>query len=127
MIIKTAHSRSLKKWLDQTMKDMPGGTWIVLEGTTEELNRKLVCIGYKYNKKTVLTFILTRGAGSSEPGDPYEARFPDKYGNLCVRHVTRPQVIINYFKYSNKVDVHNQVRQFNIGLEKKWITPNPYL
>ena len=126
MIIKTAHVRSPKKWLDETMKDMPGGTWIVLEGTTEELNRKLVCIGYKYNKKTVLTFILTRGAGSSEPGDPYEARFPDKYGNLCVRHVARPQVIANYFKYSNKVDVHNQVRQFDIGLEKKWITPNPY-
>ena len=126
MIIKTAHSRSPKKWLDQTMNDMPGGTWIVLEGTTEELNCKLVCIGYKYNKKTVLTFVLTRGAGSSEPGDPYEARFPDKYGNLCVRHVARPQVISNYFKYSNKVDIHNQVRQFDIGLEKKWITPNPY-
>ena len=40
MIIKTAHSRSPKKWLDQTMKDMPGGTWIVLEGTTEEMNCK---------------------------------------------------------------------------------------
>ena len=35
-------------------------------------------------------------------------------------------MIANYFKYSNKVDIHNQVRQFDIGLEKKWITPNPY-
>ena len=63
------------------MKDMPGGTSIVLECTIEELNRKLVCIGYKYNKKTVLIFISIWGAESSNPGDPYEARFPDKYGN----------------------------------------------
>ena len=110
MIIKTAHVQSPKKWLDETMKDIPGGTWIVLKGTTEELNHKLACIGYKYIKKTVLAFILTRGAGSSEPGDPYKAGFPYKYGNLCVRHVARPQVISNYFKYSNKLDVHNQVR-----------------
>lgn len=72
----------------------------------------------------MLTFVSTRGAGL-EAGDPYEARFPDKYGNLCVRHVARPQVISNYFKYSNKVDVHNQVRQFDIALEKKWVTPFP--
>jgi len=35
MITKTTHTRSPKKWLDKTMKDFPGGTWIVLEGTTE--------------------------------------------------------------------------------------------
>ena len=35
-------------------------------------------------------------------------------------------MIADYFKYSNKVDVHNQVRQFDIGVEKKWVTPNPY-
>ena len=59
--------------------------------------------------------MLTQGAGSSEPRVPYEERFPDKYGNLCVRHVARPQVIVNYFKYSKKVDVHNQVRKLDIG------------
>mmetsp|Transcript_23044 Transcript_23044/g.22118 ORF Transcript_23044/g.22118 Transcript_23044/m.22118 type:complete len:83 (+) Transcript_23044:1908-2156(+) len=48
------------------------------------------------------------------------------YGNLCVRYVARLQIISNYFKYSNKVDVHNQVRLFDVGLEKKWVTSNPY-
>lgn len=89
MIVKTAHIRSAKKLLNETMKDMPGGTWIVLKASIEKLTRKLVCIGYKYNKKTVLTFILIWGAGSFEPGDSYKARFPDKYGNFCVRHVAR--------------------------------------
>ena len=59
-----------------------------------------------------------RDAGSSKAGDPY--------GNLCIQYVASPQVIANYFKYFNRVDVHNQVRQFDIGLEKKRVTPNPY-
>ena len=43
-----------------------------------------------------------------------------------MQYVASPQVIANYFKYSNKVDVHNRVRQIDIGLEEKWVTPNPY-
>jgi hypothetical protein len=123
-VIKTAHSRSPKKFLDKQMKDMPGGTWIVLETTTDE--ERLFCVGYKYNKKNVLIFMCSRGAGSTEPGVPYEARFPDKYGNVCTRHVARPQVISTYFKYSNCVDLHNQVRQHSLALEKKWITQDCY-
>ena len=124
-IIKTSHSCSPKKWLNATMKDMPGRTLIVLKGAIEELNCNLARIGCKHNKKIVLNFALTQGAGSSEPGVPYEARFPDKHGNLCVRHVALPQVIAKYFKCSNKIGVHDQVRQFGIGLKKKWKTPNP--
>ena len=105
-IIKTARDRSPKKSLNATMKGMPGRMCIVLKGTTEELNYDLACIGDKHYKKTVLTFVLSQGAGSSEPGVPYETTFPDKHGNLCLRHVAHPQLIANYFKCSNKVDVH---------------------
>ena len=34
--------------------------------------------------------------------------------------------ISNFFKYSNKVDLHNQSRQFDLALKKKWVTHNPY-
>ena len=34
--IKTAHSRCPKAFLEETMKDFPGGTWIVLEGHAEK-------------------------------------------------------------------------------------------
>ena len=74
----------------------------------------------------MLQFVTTRGAGTTEAGRPYEARFPDKFGNFCTRHVLRPHVIALYFKYSNCVDVHNQARQFDLALEKKWLTMNPY-
>ena len=125
-MIKTAHARSPKKWLEDKMKGMPGGTWIVLEGLAEQENVPLVSIGYKYNKKNVLTFVMTRGAGSTAQGKPYYAKFPDKYGNVCTREVARPDVISNYFKYSNVVDLHNQARQFELALEKKWITQDGY-
>ena len=126
MMIKTSHSRTPKKWLERTMSDMPGGTWIVMEGQDEKENVPLICIGYKYNKKKTLVFLTTRGAGSTTKGEPYEARFPDKYGNLCVRHIARPQVISLYFKYSNVVDIHNQSRQADLSLEKKWVTEDCY-
>ena len=63
------------------MSDMPGGTWIVMEGIDEKEDLSLICIGYKYNKKTLL-FFMTKGAGTTEKGKQYEAIFPDKFGNL---------------------------------------------
>ena len=53
---------------------------------------------------------MTREAGATRHGEPYEARFPDKFGNVCVRHVARPEIISNYFLYSNVVGLHNQGR-----------------
>ena len=123
-IIKNGYSKTPKKYLEETMKDFPGGTWITLESEID--NVSLVCIGFKYNKRNVLTFICTKGAGSTAKGDPYEARFPDKFGNVCVRHVARPSILGTYFQVSNKVDLHNQARQYELKLEKKWVTTNPY-
>jgi len=69
------------------MKDYPGGTWITLEAKSVKENVPLICIGYKYNNKKVLTFVMTKGAGKRTGGEPYEAHFPDKYGNVCVQLV----------------------------------------
>ena len=75
-------------------------------------------LGYKYNKKTVLCFLTTRGTWTTEPGTLYKARFQDKYVNMYTRHILRPYVIATFFKHSNVVDVHNQGRQFDLKLEK---------
>ena len=66
-----------------------------------------VALATSITKKT-LVFLMAKGAGTTEKGEPYEAWFPDKFGSLCVLYVARPQVISLYFKYSNVVDVHNQ-------------------
>ena len=69
---------------------------------------------------------MTKGAGTTKKREPYEAQFPDTFGNLCVRYVARPQVMSLYFKYSNIVDVHNQSRQADLSLEKKWVVEDCY-
>ena len=51
MAVKTAHTRSPKAWLEEEMKEYPGGTWIVLEGRMESEVVDLICIGYKYYTK----------------------------------------------------------------------------
>ena len=40
--------------------------------------------------------------------------------------VDRPDVVSRFFQESNCVDKHNQVRQFELALEKKWITDDAY-
>ena len=73
-----------------------------------------------------LVYLMTKGAGITEKGEPYEARFLDKFGNLCVRYGARPQVIPFCFQYSNIVDVHNLSRQVDLSLEKKWVKEDCY-
>ena len=43
-----------------------------------------------------------------------------------IRRVDRPQVISAFFRDANGVDRHNHVRQFELALEKKWVTHNPW-
>ena len=71
-MIKTSHRRYPKKWLEETMSDWPGGSHIVLETVCDEV--PLLAVGYKYNKRKVLCFIATKGAGHTEPGVSYEAK-----------------------------------------------------
>ena len=109
------------------MKDYPGGTWIIMQGTCQRTNVELVSYGYKYNTKKVLTFVATVGAGSSRRGNqPYKAGYNDTYGNVCYRDVGRPQILCTYFNHSNVVDIHNQMRQHNLALEESWVTANGY-
>jgi hypothetical protein len=53
-------------------------------------------------------------------------KYTDDWGNVHVRYVYRPENISNFFERSNMVDKHNQVRQFKLALEKRWLTQNPY-
>ena len=39
-----------------------------------------------------------------------------------MRLVPRPEVCSKYYIHSNKIDVHNQCRQFELRLEKHWVT-----
>jgi hypothetical protein len=122
--IKTAHSRSPKLFVENTMKDWPGGTHMVMETTIE--GEKLFCVGYKYSKRKCLVFLFNEGASHTEPGEPYMARWVDDNGNSRYREVPRPFCCSKYFKYSNVIDVHNQMRQKELRLEKHWVTQDGF-
>ena len=53
-------------------------------------------------------------------------KYTDDHGNVCVRLVERPDIISNFFGDSNTIDKHNQARQFDLALEKTWLTQDPY-
>ena len=53
-------------------------------------------------------------------------KFPDQFGNVTIRYIERPQLISEYFRDANCVDVHNQLRQYALKMEKKWVTNKPY-
>ena len=123
--VKQYHNLFPKEFIEDALKDAPGGVHIVLKGKTRD-EVSLVAIGYRYSRKTVLHFILTENAGDSGPGDPYEMKYTDTYGNICTRYVDRPEVISKFFASSNVIDTHNQLRQDLLQLEKKWLTKNPF-
>ena len=53
-------------------------------------------------------------------------KFTDAHENIHVRDVDRPDVVSRFFQESNCVDKHNQVRQFELALEKKRIMDDAY-
>ena len=118
--VKTSHSRTPKKFLEEKMESWPAGSHLVLESRIEDVD--LICVGYKYSKKKVMVFIFNKGASHTEPGSPYEAIWRNELGSYTNSHIPRPQCCAEYFKTANKVDRHNQVRQKELRLEKVWVT-----
>jgi hypothetical protein len=96
-----------KSFIMDALENAPGGVHIVLKGTAPN-GIDLVAIGYRYSTKTTLFFVATADAGSTTPGKPYEMKYTDDHGNVCVRLVERPDIISKFFLDSNTIDKHNQ-------------------
>ena len=114
-----------KPFIEKALKNAPGGVSIVLKGTAPN-EQTLIAIGYRYSAKKTLFFCMTANAGSTKPGEPYEMKYTDSFGNVCTRKVERPDVLSKFFKDSNKLDAHNHARQDCLGLEKDWVTQDCY-
>ena len=53
-------------------------------------DRPLFAIGYKYNARMFLSFIVTDNARRKNTGIPYLSKYPDQYTNVAIRPVFRP-------------------------------------
>jgi hypothetical protein len=115
----------VKKYIEKALENAPGGVHIVLKGTAPN-GVDLIAIGYRYSTKTTLFFVATANAGPTRPGKEYEMKYTDDHGNVCVRLVERSDVVSTFFGNSNTIDKHNQAQQFDLALEKTWLTQDPY-
>jgi hypothetical protein len=120
-VVKTNYACYPKKFIEETMQEWPPGSHIVLETKTPE-GIDLLAVGYKYNKRTVTCFLTTKDAGHTGPGVSYEAKWKDDNNNTCKKDIPRPYVVAKYFSENNGIDLHNQSRQFDLKLEKFWVT-----
>ena len=86
-VVKTNHSKYPKKWLEDTMKEWPPGSHIVLEARQHGVD--VLACGYKYNKRKVCCFVFSKGSGHTEAGRCYEAKWKDNNGNTMTQDVPR--------------------------------------
>ena len=73
-----------------------------------------------------LFFAMTSNAGSTEPGQPYEMKYTDPFGNVKTRLVNCPALLSKFFLDSNTIDCHNQSQQHDLALKKCWHTQDAY-
>ena len=85
-----------------------------------------MAIGYKYNYRKVLIFIATGESVSTEPGDPYLYHFSGIYSNVYVCPVVHPHLLGRYFNSCNAIDNHNRMRQYELAIDKYWVTQSGY-
>jgi hypothetical protein len=122
--VKTNSGLYPKTFIEEALEDAPGVVWIVLK--CHYLEVPLIAIGYRYNSKTVLCFVASKISGSTRPGEPYQMKFNDDFVNIVHHDVERPEIISEFFRCSNTIDKHNQARQSELALEKRWLTQCPF-
>lgn len=103
--------------LADQLRNMPEGSF--LEMRTEIDGIKLIALAAKYKCKSTCFICAAEGAASTTEEQPYRTKHPDTHRNVQDRAVPRPALAARYFGIINKVDIHDQRRQHELGLEMK--------
>ena len=97
-MVKTNTKGFCKEIIEKLTKIWPGGSYLVLRSKPMVPGgRPCIAIGYKYNARKVLSFIVTENAGSTKTGIPYLSKCPDQFTNVSILPVARPLVMPNCF------------------------------
>ena len=111
-----------KEKIEKLTNDWPGGFYLMLRNKPMVPgDRPLIAIGYKYNARKVLYFIVTDNAWSTNTVITYLSKYPDQYNNVAICPVARP-LVMSKKSAVNEVDSHNKSRQSDLSLEKWWVT-----
>ena len=93
-MVKTNTKGFCKETIEKLTINWPVGSYLVLRSKhMVPRGRPLIVVGYKYNARKVLSFIVTENAGSTNTGIPYLSKYPDQFTNVSIRPVARPLVM----------------------------------
>ena len=125
-VVKQYTSNYPKEDMMRALEGKPAGTKIVLTATVHGV--RLVAIGYNQKKNDTVYLLMTEGAASTmdDPSRPRVQKFLDKYRNVCVRKVSRPKALNEYYMYCGLIDDHNRLRQGYLQLEQKWVSQSGF-
>ena len=83
-----------KETIEKLTKDWPGGSYLVLRSKPMVPgDRPIIAIGYKYNARKVLSFIVTDNTGITNTGTIYLSQYPEQLTYVAIRPVARPLVM----------------------------------
>jgi hypothetical protein len=114
-----------KDFIEENLVDALGSVSVVLTGIAPNCIW-LITVGYRYSVKTTLFFVMTENASSTKPGDQYMMKCTDSYCYNCSSEAEHPAVISDFYADSNPIDRHNQSQQYDLAIEKAWVTKDCY-
>lgn len=120
-IVKTASSGFPKKAIRDHLEGKPRGSSVAYIATASGV--KLLAMGWKDSTtKYLISTIL-----NVTPGTPHQKpRYRLERGKTrrYFEEVPRPSIFHAYFRVANKIDLHNRIRQGELGLERVYHTTN---
>ena len=94
-MVKTNTKGFSKETIEKLTKDWPGGSYLVLRSKPMVPGDKpLIAIGYKYNARKVVHFIVTDNARSTKTGIHYLSKHPEQFTNVAIIPVSHPLVML---------------------------------
>ena len=104
-------------------KECLGGSYIVIKSCPiVPGGAPLMSIGYNYSSSNVLVFIATEEGVSTEPGYTCLYYFYDNYSNFSFWPIVCPHLLVRYLNTYNTIDNHNRMWQYELALDKYWVT-----
>ncbi|CAG5033168.1 unnamed protein product [Parnassius apollo] len=110
-LVKTAHSFYLVSDMAAECATHKGAS--VVSKTEKDSVQLIACA---WNDKKTPTFVST--CETILPSLPSRKRCYDDEGNLFFREVARPKLVQQYFDGAAAIDIHNNIRQDGLALEK---------
>ena len=81
-------------------------------------HRSLISIGYKYDAREFLYFIVTEEVVSTKAGITYLSKYPFPFYCVAIHPVACSLIMYKFFGYVNEVESHKKSRQSDLTLEK---------